>query len=1005
MLGVGQFKAQKRMTCVEDIFSQFGWDPDQNSVKVELVNGIHEEVNVKPWIALEDFSHLDVNDFEDGNECVICNKYLSSRSKLARHIKEVHDKIKDYKCDKCSYACSQKNSLNLHMKAIHEGIKATKDFKCDQCEYAASRNYYLSVHIKTRHGNDTSNNRGHKCEQCGKMFSTKQKMQLHIKCIHDKIKDHKCDLCDHASASKFNLDIHIKGVHGDGKINFKCDKCPYQHAFKKKLQKHKKRYHSKHARKYLKDIMSSQDITSVSKGTSTDNSVIGDPLSDNPEEVNDALKQGMEKQKSNYLCDLCNYKSPKRSLVVKHTKSVHDRVKDFKCDQCAYATSSKWNLTLHNKAGHIKGDERMSKRKEISQMLIEGIDVNDAATKLNCSKQLVYKVREQTFKSKLIQETPKQKRSTCKPSTKKVLKYSCAHCEYKSNNEHFMARHKKAVHDKIKDFKCKECSMSFAFRGSLNAHVRVVHDRIKDFKCDLCEYTASVISKLNHHQKVVHEKVKNFKCDQCDYAASKRSNLSEHIKRVHEKIREYRCNHCPYECFSEKILDNHVRSKHENGPNPTKRTLKKLELSNMLEEGVEMEVIAAKLNCSKQLINKMCGPTYKSGLFQETTKQKESVLTKKVSRNRELKYSCDICHYKSTNETSMARHKRVVHDNIKDYNCDKCGMSFALRGSLNKHIQIVHEKIKEFKCELCEYMCDSRSKLQYHLKEVHDKVKNFKCDQCEYATSRNFNLSAHVKEVHLKADYKCKECDFASPSRYLVAKHMKESHKLSSGMEVWVTKEPTNQVESEAEHIDDTDDPLNINLSKIKSQSNINPEDSITFPWESTFSKEQIHKALQINGNSAHWVRKKAALSIAHCGRLSLQDLTSIQFQSVSIVDQGVEIKNVQHLAGSQDILVPFNHNKSEPCPASLVIMYLNCLKRAPRALGPGDTLFSQARHEELCNLGQEVASLIGLEHPELYKGHCFSTREEDGVKDVAEEDFMAEETLMAEDTLKVEPV
>ena len=63
----------------------------------------------------------------------------------------------------------------------------------------------------------------------------------------------------------------------------------------------------------------------------------------------------------------------------------------------------------------------------------------------------------------------------------------------------------------------------------------------------------------------------------------------------------------------------------------------------------------------------------------------------------------------------------------------------------------------------------------------------------------------------------------------------------------------------------------------------------------------------------------------------------------MNIVEHGVEIKNIKNLAGYyQDILVPFNQVKSEPCPASLVIMYLNCLKRAPRALGPGDTLFNQ---------------------------------------------------------------
>ena len=37
--------------------------------------------------------------------CDTCNKAFSTKKNLKRHIKMVHDKIKDFKCDKCDYTC------------------------------------------------------------------------------------------------------------------------------------------------------------------------------------------------------------------------------------------------------------------------------------------------------------------------------------------------------------------------------------------------------------------------------------------------------------------------------------------------------------------------------------------------------------------------------------------------------------------------------------------------------------------------------------------------------------------------------------------------------------------------------------------------------------------------------------------------------------------------------------------------------------------------------------
>ena len=94
-----------------------------------------------------------------------------------KHIKAVHDKIKDFECDKCDFKCSTNGDLKIHIKRVHDIIK---DIKCDKCEFVCSTNGGLKIHIKS---------------------------------VHDKIKDCKCDKCEFVCSSKSHLKRHIKYIH------------------------------------------------------------------------------------------------------------------------------------------------------------------------------------------------------------------------------------------------------------------------------------------------------------------------------------------------------------------------------------------------------------------------------------------------------------------------------------------------------------------------------------------------------------------------------------------------------------------------------------------------------------------------------------------------------------------------------------------------------------------------------------------------------------------------
>ena len=62
-------------------------------------------------------------------QCDRCEYQSSTNGHLKRHVKQVHDKIKDVKCDQCDFACSTNGDLKRHVKIC------TGKLNCSAGEY------------------------------------------------------------------------------------------------------------------------------------------------------------------------------------------------------------------------------------------------------------------------------------------------------------------------------------------------------------------------------------------------------------------------------------------------------------------------------------------------------------------------------------------------------------------------------------------------------------------------------------------------------------------------------------------------------------------------------------------------------------------------------------------------------------------------------------------------------------------------------------------------------
>lgn len=245
--------------------------------------------------------------------CYYCTYSCKGMGQLNRHVKEVHEKIAKFHCDKCSRTFTRQSGVNTHMNRVHQNPKPkkmnderrlimNKPLTCTQCEFSCFKTIQMNRHLKSKHLGIKF-----ECDSCNQVFSRFENINRHKRDVHPTVKEpywkpFSCQECGYTCTRKDGLKKHIKDVHTE-KREYKCHECLESFKTKATLNNHVM---------YVHTVM------------------------------------------KNFGCHQCEYMAKTKKVLERHVMAVHDKIKNYKCDACHFATALKHTLKAHVRNVHGK---------------------------------------------------------------------------------------------------------------------------------------------------------------------------------------------------------------------------------------------------------------------------------------------------------------------------------------------------------------------------------------------------------------------------------------------------------------------------------------------------------------------------------------------------------------------------------------------------------------------------------------------------------------------------
>lgn len=202
--------------------------------------------------------------------CQECDAEFTNFTQMAKHHKDVHKLLVNYrKGEKCKY-CSQHHSPKIMLRLHTVKLHPNKPFTCDHCDGLFDDDDTYNRHCLNTHSKAATplpkNNvcpfchetfealgqhllyvheekKNFICHVCNYRHSSRAGITSHIRSAHPKKEDIRmCHLCDYKTSVGANLKVHIEMKH-EKKLDYPCNICPLKFYTQKRLEKHVRATH------------------------------------------------------------------------------------------------------------------------------------------------------------------------------------------------------------------------------------------------------------------------------------------------------------------------------------------------------------------------------------------------------------------------------------------------------------------------------------------------------------------------------------------------------------------------------------------------------------------------------------------------------------------------------------------------------------------------------------------------------------------------------------------
>ena len=768
-----------------------------------------------------------------------------------------------YGCDNCEYTTDQKEHMTIHIKAVHLKIK---QFKCSMCDCARYRRQEIEAHIKSNHRNEQcriliigcplcERKEKHKCcvKQQRRMFNRKRPSKS-----YNQSAKFKCKECGYTSNLVKLITQHNEVVHMDIK-KFFCRSCNYQSYYKQNMKTHIAKNHKSAWNKFGR--LGCQSCENNDDSNGCNDCGCKEKRNDIKREIPTKNKKNKRKKAKTtttheesrtlkttlFMCKDCGDSFDSIKRLEDHESDSHSDIARFSCNLCNYMSYFRLLLIEHQKDRHAGLASRVIKIgcKECE----ENIDGH------KCGIDIDVLQKEDLVKNDTLAE-----------------KLNCLICEF-SSDDRGMILHNQQVHQNLLRYECAECGFRAFYRKSMKVHMKLKH-RLDILNaaflylyCTLCieevdheehQYTKTEkkvikvkVSKLKKRRRKSHKEKKKttkseagklrkkeregikgtLKCLEpaCTYETDSKQNLTAHHNYTHKFC--YSCNLCSFINTSIGRVKIHQEAVHR------VEEAKVVAIGcKRCEENIEhnRHTFPAKpFNYGHCLLcrdgvqhSEHEFTTVKSNMIQRRRSVKTEILFQEGEIHRERNtLECSICGIKLLNRKLQREHYQKEHPRNKIFNCKDCKYGTNFLPNLNTHASSKHEK-KVRQCSLCSYNTTWNTSFLEHMRSAHGlfqkKTKHsvemtaqpILCDDCGFSTfnQKQFNdhkLAAcqsqpgilqyatnHKSHMHMgnnssiklkyemshspsigyKGNFKCNKCLFSSDKPAVIRDHVEKVH-------------------------------------------------------------------------------------------------------------------------------------------------------------------------------------------------------------------------------------